>query len=75
MWRRESGLAALAAFALYAWLYLVPGTGLATEALLRIAPAERWQAGGLDRPRRSSPLEPQGPNLLDGFVPAGKAGL
>lgn len=72
---RYSGLATLAAVAVYAWSWLVPGTELATEALLRIAPAERRNASELDQLMRSWPLEPQGPNLLDGFVPAGKAGL
>jgi len=41
MWCRDSGLAAAAALAVYAWIYLVPGTELAAGLLRDIVTEQR----------------------------------
>ena len=80
MWRREAGLSALAALALYACVYLVPGTNAAIGTLStieRIRSSDLSQLELLDQELRhgdpagstGSVLDRGGPNLLDGFVP------
>ena len=94
MWRRRSGLAAIAALIMSLWMYLVPGTDLASENFAQIAAKQRSMdhqldlldqelhpaggvvsaGAGLDQ-SAPTPLDRRGPNLLDGFIPTGRARL
>jgi hypothetical protein len=66
MWRRDSGLAAAAALAVYTWTHLVPGTGLAAAQLRGIIVKQRAMQDQLDLidkdPRGSSPVTPANPD-------------
>ena len=64
MWRRDSGLAAAAALAVYAWIHLLPGTEHAAAQLRDIVVKQHAMQDQLDLidedPRGSSPVAPTG---------------